>query len=124
RSIDDHVRDEMSHKAMQLINRDESRHIYIDYYMVDYYSSPEYLEKQKNAPPKPLRQRIAALWAFAGVIYYARPFFHDVFFQPMKMVDPEGKRLREAFKRFQLLSAKPGVAARPFTKFLLGIQAL
>lgn len=124
RSIDDHVRDSMSRSAMQLINRDESRHIAIDYHMVDYYSSPAYLKKLAEEPPKPLRQQTAALWAFAGVVYYARPFFHDVFFQPMQLVDPEGKRLREAFKRLQLLSAKPGVAARPFTRFLLAVQAL
>lgn len=124
RSINDHVRDEMSQQAMNLINRDESRHIAIDYHMVDYYSSPAYLEKLRKQPRKPAREQVAALSAFAGVIYYARPFFQDVFFRPMQLVDPEGKRLREAFKRLQLLSAKPGVAARPFTKFLQAVQAL
>lgn len=124
RSLNDHVSDQMSQQAMRLINRDESRHIAIDYHMVDYYSSPEYLERAGKRPRRPLRQEIAALSAFAGVIFYARPFFQDVFFQPMKMVDPEGKRLREAFKRIQLLSAKPGVAARPFTKFLQTVQLL
>ena len=42
RSLDDYVADEMSHRAMYLINRDESRHIAIDYRMVEYYASPEY----------------------------------------------------------------------------------
>src|SRR5688500_10900359 len=32
RSLDDFVDDEMSHRAMKLVNRDESRHIAIDYY--------------------------------------------------------------------------------------------
>src|ERR1700733_6483560 len=35
RSIDDFVKDPMSAQAMELINRDESRHIAIDYYMVE-----------------------------------------------------------------------------------------
>jgi hypothetical protein len=48
----------------------------------------------------------------------AKPFFRDAFFLPMTMVDPSGKRLREAFKRGQLLSSKPEVAARPFWRFL------
>lgn len=124
RSINEHVDDPMSQQAMNLINRDESRHIAIDYHMVDYYSSPEYLDKLRRSPKRPLDEQIAALSAFVGVTFYARPFFHDVFFQPMQMVDPDGKRLREAFKRIQLLSAKPGVAAKPFTKFLKGIQTL
>lgn len=124
RSINDHVSDPMSQRAMDLINRDESRHIAIDYHMVEYYSSREYLDEQRGAPRKPLREQVAALSAFAGVIFYARPFFQDVFFHPMQMVDPEGRRLREAFKRLQLLGAKPGVAARPYTKFLFALQAL
>lgn len=124
RSLNDHVSDSMSQQAMNLINRDESRHIAIDYHMVDYYSSDEYQQKLRKMPMKPVKEQAAALLAFAGVIFYARPFFHDVFFRPMQMVDPEGKRLREAFKRIQLLGAKPGVAARPYTKFLRALQVV
>lgn len=124
RSLNDHVSDRMSQQAMNLINRDESRHIAIDYHMVDYYSSDAYQDNLRKAPSRKLEEQVAALSAFAGVVFYARPFFQDVFFRPMQMVDPEGKRLREAFKRIQLLSAKPGVAASPFTKFLRVVQTL
>jgi hypothetical protein len=122
RSLNDHVHDDMSQQAMNLINRDESRHIAIDYHMVEYYSSPEFLAKLETEAPKSLRDRAAAFWAFANVLWFARPFFQDVFFRPMQVVDPSGKRLREAVKRMQLLGAKPGVAARPFTKFMLAVQ--
>ena len=42
RSLNDYVDDPMSHQAMELINRDESRHIAIDFHMVEYYSSDGY----------------------------------------------------------------------------------
>lgn len=124
RSINDFVHDEMSEEAMTLINRDESRHIAIDYRMVEHYASPEYAASLASRPREPLARRVAAWWTFANVIYRAKPFFRDVFFQPMERVDPTGKRLREAIRRFQLLGNKPGVADRPFGKFMLAIQNL
>ena len=40
----------------------------------------------------------------------------------MTRVDPQRRRMREAFKRMQLLGAKPGVAARPFSRFIKTLQ--
>jgi hypothetical protein len=122
RSINDYVHDTMSQHAMDLVNRDESRHIAVDYHMAEYYASPAYQEWLDKQPPQPLARRLKALWAFANVLYYSRPFFEDVFFTPMRTVDPSGRRLREAFKRFQLLGTKPDVAERPFTKFMQGVR--
>jgi hypothetical protein len=122
RSINDYVHDAMSQRAMDLINRDESRHIAIDYYMVEYYASPRYQAWLQKQPPQPLGERTKAMWAFANVLWAAKPFFRDVFFQPMTMVDPSGKRLREAFKRGQLLGSKPEVSARPFWRFLTSLR--
>jgi len=117
RSIDDFVDDEMSHAAMKLINRDESRHIAVDYHMSEYYASSDYdawLEKQ---PRRRRRDRARAALSLAGVMFHAQPFFRDVFFGPMELVDRDGRRLREAFKRIQLLGLKTG-NTRPFAKFL------
>src|SRR6187551_2616713 len=50
RSLDDYVNDEMSHRAMHLINRDESRHIAVDFHMTEYYCSDEYLEIVRTRP--------------------------------------------------------------------------
>lgn len=122
RSIDDMVDDDMSKQAMHLINRDESRHIAIDYYMVEYYASPAYQEDLKAQPPVPLSRRLHAAWAFANVLYYAKPFFVGVFLEPMQRADPSGRRLREAIKRLQLLSNKPGVSDRPFNRFISGLR--
>jgi hypothetical protein len=122
RSINDYVHDHMSEQAMALVNRDESRHIAVDYYMTEYYASPAY-QAWLRAQPKPaLVDQLKATWAFAGLLRTARPFFEDVFFQPMKKVDPSGARLREAMKRIQLLGLKPDVAARPFSKFMTGLR--
>ncbi len=122
RSIDDFVHDRMSHEAMERINRDESRHIAIDYYMTEYYASDAYQEWLRGQPPQPLVDRVKAVWAFANVLVAAKPFFRDVFFEPMKMVDPTGRRIEEAFKRMQLIGAKPEVARRPFARFMEGLR--
>lgn len=108
RSLDDFVDDEMSHRAMRLINRDESRHIAIDYHMVGYYASPAYERWLAQRPRQGLRRSIRAQAALAGFMWHARPFFRDVFFGPMDLVDPSGKRLLEAFKRIQLLGQRVG----------------
>jgi hypothetical protein len=124
RALNEHVHDEMSQRAMDLVNRDESRHIAIDFHMVEYYCSDEWIEKRARLPKPGARERARATWAFGNVLYYASPFFRDVFFEPMRVVDPSGKRLREAFKRIQLLGTKPVVAQRPFSRFMLTIQGL
>ncbi len=124
RSINDHVGDDMSDKAMTLINRDESRHIAIDFHMVEHYASKDYKRQLKQRPRPPLSRRVQAAWAFLNVLYYGAPFFKGVFFQPMKVVDPSGKRMRQAFKRIQLLGTKGELKEHPFTRFMTGLQDL
>lgn len=117
RSIDDFVADPLSAQAMELINRDESRHIAVDYYMVGYYASPAYKHQKARAPRKPIAEHLAGMRAFSAMTLFGRPFFRDVFFGPMEKVDPSGRRLREAFKRMQMLGAKPGLEDLPLIKF-------
>ena len=124
RSIDDFVDDPLSSQAMALINRDESRHIAVDYHMVEHYASPAYRRMVQSAPKKPLAERVAGARAFAAMTLYGRPFFRDVFFGPMDKVDPSGRRIREAFKRMQLLGAKPGLDVLPIMKFWLTLMDL
>ncbi len=122
RSINDHVDDEMSHQAMRLVNRDESRHIAIDYHMAEYYSSDAYQERLDAEPKKSLREMRITAQSVVTMMYYAAPFFRDVFLQPMSVVDPDGVRMREAFKRIHLVSNKPGVKRRPFARFMIAMQ--
>ncbi|GAB5549530.1 MAG: hypothetical protein SangKO_092900 [Sandaracinaceae bacterium] len=122
RSLDDFVDDEMSHRAMRLINRDESRHIAVDYHMVEFYASEGYDRWLEARPEKSLDEQARSLFALAVMLWHAGPFFRDVFFAPMDLTDPSGKRLFEAFKRIQLLGERPGVGDRPFAKFIRTIQ--
>jgi hypothetical protein len=129
RSINDHVHDEMSARAMELINRDESRHIAVDYHMVEYYASPAYAAREEDsrrqtATPRQAAVTVQAAWTFARLIFLARPFIQQIFFDPMSRLDPRGHRLREALKRVQVLAAKPGVVDRPFGRYLQTIQTL
>jgi len=122
RSIDDYVHDTMSAKAMELINRDESRHIAVDFHMTEYYASPAYQAWLAEQDEPPLRDRLRAVWSFANVLYYARPFAEDVFFTPMNRVDPSGRRVREAMKRIQLIGTRPDVAKRPIARFFSTVR--
>jgi hypothetical protein len=122
RSLNDHVDDTMCREVMDLINRDESRHIAIDYHMVEYYSSDAYAAQIKKRPRDRLLRRIRATLALVSMLFHARPFFREVFFQPMARVDPEGRRVNQAFKQIQLVASRPEVARIPFVRFMLTMQ--
>lgn len=122
RSLNDHVADEMSARAMALINRDESRHIAVDYHMTGYYASEDYLRELTSRPSPSLIERARAWYTFAGLTYHAAPFFRAIFFEPMRHVDPSGKRIREAFKRMQLISSQKGMDNTPFGRLQLTLQ--
>lgn len=124
RSIDDFVDDEMSHAAMALINRDESRHIAIDYHMCEYYASDAYQERRASRSELSPAERARGAATFARMIYLGQPFIRDVFLTPMDHLDPRGKRLREAFKRMQILGMKEERARLPFSRFLRVLQSV
>jgi hypothetical protein len=118
RSIDDFVDDPLSAQAMKFINRDESRHIAIDYHMISFYAGDAYRkQKRKRASRRSASEIAAGAKSFAAMTVCARPFFRDVFFAPMQRIDPSGMRLREAFRRMQILGAKPGVGKLPLVRF-------
>lgn len=117
RSLNDFVHDEMSEAAMERINRDESRHIALDFHMTEMYALAASSGRQV-VPERDWRERAEAFRAFALVLYHSKPFFADVFFGPMKLVDPSGTRLREAYKRVQLLQEREEVRSRPFMRFM------
>lgn len=124
RSLDAYVDDPTCHDVMTLINRDESRHVAIDYYMTEHYASAEADRERASEPRRSFGEKARAGVTFASMLLAAKPFVRDVFIEPMTRVDPERRRMREAFKRMQLLGAKPAVAARPFSRFLRALQFL
>ena len=124
RSLDDYVGDEMSHRAMELINRDESRHIAIDFHMTEVYASDEFLAEQRARPALSVAERLRGAAALVQMLWYAQPFLREVFLDPIDRTDPSGRRIREAFKRMQLIARKPTVARLPFTRFMLRMQAV
>ena len=124
RSLDDYVADPMSRQAMHLVNRDESRHIAIDFYMTETYSSDEYLAMLARRPRPSLRELSTGIGALIKMMWYAKPFLQEVFLAPMDRTDPSGRRVQEAFKRIQLLMRKPTVARAPFSRFMNTMQNL
>ena len=124
RSLDDYVADEMSHRAMHLINRDESRHIAIDFHMTEHYASDEYLAELRRRPRPSVREIVTATRALVTMMWHAKPFLQQVFLAPMDRTDPSGRRIQEAFKRIQLLMRKPTVSRTPFARFMYSMQWL
>lgn len=124
RSLNDYVHDEMSERAMELINRDESRHIAMDYYMTEFYASEAYQQWLVQQPGKTPLEHARSWASFVGVLATAAPFFRQVFFGPMARIDPSGKRLREAVKRMQLLGRRKNVSDRPFYRFMNSMNDL
>jgi rubrerythrin len=122
RSLDDYVADEMSHRAMYLINRDESRHIAVDFHMTEHYCSDEYLELIRARPRPSLREIARMTRVVATMMWHVKPFLQDVFLKPMDVTDPSGRRVHEAFKRIQLTLRKPTVARAPFSKMMIKAQ--
>ena len=122
RSLDDYVADDMSHQAMHLINRDESRHIAIDFYMTERYCSDEHLEAIRRRPRPSVREMARMTRSLATMMWHAKPFLQQVFLAPMDRTDPSGQRIQEAFKRIQLVLRKPTVARAPFSKMMIKFQ--
>jgi hypothetical protein len=58
------------------------------------------------------------------MLWHAQPFLRAVFLEPIDRTDPSGRRIREAFKRMQLIARKPTVARLPFTRFMIAMQDL
>ena len=124
RSLDDYVADDMSHRAMHLINRDESRHIAVDFHMTEMYCSDAHLAEIRRRPRPPLREIASSLRTLATMMWHAKPFLQEVFLTPMDRTDPTGRRVQEAFKRIQLILRKPTVARTPFSRMMIGFQTL
>jgi hypothetical protein len=124
RSLDDYVADGMSRRAMNLVNRDESRHIAIDFHMMEKYTSDEHVAFMRDRPwPTPQHFAITTR-AVVTMMWRAKPFLQQVFLAPMDRTDPSGRRVQEAFKRVQLLMRKPTIARMPFTRFIMLMQRL
>ncbi len=124
RSIDAYVDDATSSQVMERINRDESRHIAVDFYMTEYYASDAYQEWLARQPRKSLSEIVEAWWVFGHVARHARPFLRAIFLEPMERVDPSGERIAEAFARYQALIDRPRVKTRPSSLFIHGTQWL
>jgi len=122
RSLDDYVADDMSRRAMHLVNRDESRHIALDFHMTEHYASDEHLAEVRRRPRPSLRELAHGVRALVTMMWHAKPFLNEVFLAPMDRTDPSGRRLAEAFKRIQLLTRKPTVARTPFSRFMIAVQ--
>jgi hypothetical protein len=118
RSLDDAVDDAVTREVMSLVNRDESRHIGVDFHMFDHYASDAYARRAAAEPARPVATQIAGAIALCRLLRDARPFFRQVFVDPMALVDPSGRRLKDAIRRLQIVLRRPGADRQPFVAFI------
>lgn len=113
RSIGDQCDDPVLADALRRIELDESRHIAIDYHLVEV-GLPE--------PGRTFGDRVRQPLAWMRLLAAMRPFVRDVLVRCTERTDPGGVRLREAFARFHKLGERPAVRRRPFARLLLLAQ--
>lgn len=110
RAVNDFVDDPLSRAILENVNRDESRHVTMDFYMTEYCS--EHIVKARATK----RRRGLANRDLLGTQLWAEGFLTDVFLGPMQYLDPGHVREREAIERIVRLYRKPEVADNPAVK--------
>ncbi len=101
RAVNDYVDDPLSRAVIEKINQDESRHIAMDFYLMEEFG------KQEAEPPsaKELAAMMTDLNLF-GSLTWALLFFGDFFSRVVAVMDPEAVRFIEAQSRFRMLGRK------------------
>ncbi len=119
RAVNDYVEDPLSRAVIEKINQDESRHIAMDFYLMEEFG------KQESEPPtvKELATLMTNLNLF-GSLTWALLFFGDFFARVVAIMDPKADRFMEAQRRFQMLGKKnPDIAKNRGYSILVRISA-
>lgn len=107
RALNAWVDDPLSRAVVERINQDESRHIAMDRYMTEYFARHAVADAPAAA---------RSIWLshdFWGLLVWGPPFFNEVFFRPMQVLDPAQELMRRAMRRLMTLYRRPEVATNP-----------
>lgn len=118
RAVNDYIEDPLSRAVIEKINQDESRHIAMDFYLMEEFG------RQETAPPSAadLARLLSNLNLF-GSLTWAVLFFGNFFVRVVAVMDPEGSRFLEAQKRFEMLGQKnPDIAKNRGYNILLSVS--
>ena len=121
--LDEHLADPTAREVLRLVHRDESRHLAIDYWLLEWFGTADYQERH---PPEPfdLRAEAELMVRYVRAFSVGFPFMRQVFFGTNARLDQNGARLRDAAKRIQLAMTRPGIRGRPFVRFYGAVQAI
>ncbi|MCB0219371.1 MAG: ferritin-like domain-containing protein [Chrysiogenetes bacterium] len=107
RSVNDYIDDPLSRAVIEKVNQDESRHIAMDFYLCEKYGDVE-------TEPMGVRGFLKTMSdpTLISGMAWATVALSDLFGRVQAIMDPEGKRFREAQRRFAQLGEKnPAIAA-------------
>lgn len=117
RAVNDYVDDPLSRAIIENVNRDESRHVTMDFYMTEYCSEHIVKANQGGKRRGPINLDLL------GTQFWAEGFLTEVFLGPMQYLDADRSRQREAIHRIVRLYRKPEVAANPAVRAFNGMIA-
>ena len=95
--------DPLSRAVIERVNQDESRHLAMDMHMMEHFA-------RVDAAPASSPWLSLDWW---GVVVWGGPFFGEVFFRPMQLLDPSQAQMREVMTRFRRFYDRAAVAANP-----------
>lgn len=110
RGINEYVDDPMSQAVVEKINSDESRHLAMDFFMAEYCSENNMSIKHTKVKKGFMNPDIR------GLMVYGPPFFNDVFFRPMAILDPTNKQMESVMRRLRRFNLKDEVQKNPTVK--------
>lgn len=110
RGINDYVDDPMSQAVVEKINSDESRHLAMDFFMAEYCSEHNMSIKTGKTKKGLLNPDLR------GIMAWGPPFFNDVFFRPMAILDPTNKQMESVVRRLRRFNMRPELQKNPTVK--------
>lgn len=101
RAVNDYIEDPLSRAVIEKVNQDESRHIAMDFYLIEEYG------KQESEPPRVMDLfRLVANRNLFGAMTWAVLSLGNLFGRVVAVMDPDGKRFLEAQMRFERLGER------------------
>ena len=110
RGINGYVDDPMSRAVVEKINADESRHLAMDFFMAEYCSEHNMTVHDPNV------KKGFANPDLRGIALFGPPFFNEVFFRPMQLLDPTEEQMKSVARRLRRFNLRKEVENNPMTK--------
>jgi hypothetical protein len=105
RSLNAWIDDPLARAVVERINQDESRHLAMDMHMTELFA--------RTATTDAAVASNGLGNDFWGALAWGPPFFAEVFFRPMQVLDPAQDKMRDVMRRFRRFYDRTAVSGNP-----------